>query len=113
MLLLKPQAYHGNKYGSPFFEGWYHKLTTKSNKSLAIIPGIYKSGLTDYKTAFLMVFDGSNGNVYFKKYQTTEFDCSKSEYKLHLGPNYFSLNEIRLDISDGDFELTGQVLRKI
>ena len=109
MLLLKPQAYHGNKYGSPFFEGWYHKLTTKSNKSLAIIPGIYKSGLTDYKTAFLMVFDGSNGNVYFKKYQTTEFDCSKSEYKLHLGPNYFSLNEIRLDISDGDFELTGQV----
>ena len=109
MLLLKPQAYHGNKYGSPFFEGWYHKLTTKSNKSLAIIPGIYKSGLTNYKTAFIMVFDGRNGNVYFERYDTKEFECSKSEYKLHIGSNYFSLNEMKLDIRSNNFQLKGQV----
>ena len=109
MLLLKPQAYHGNKYGSPFFEGWYHKLTTKSNKSLAIIPGIYKSGLTDYKTAFIMVFDGENGKVFFEKYDTNDFNISKSDYNLHLGPNYFSLNEIKLDIRSNNFYLKGEV----
>ena len=24
--LQHPEAYHGEKSGSPYFEGWYHKL---------------------------------------------------------------------------------------
>ena len=109
MLIRNPSAYHGNQNKRPFFEGWYHKLTTKDNRSLAIIPGIYHSGKTKNKTEFIMVFEGNKGNVYFKRYKTTEFHCSKSEYTLHLGPNYFSLKEIKLDISDDQFQLTGQV----
>ena len=109
MLLLKPEAFHGNKSKRPFFEGWYHKLTTKSNKSLAIIPGIYKSGQSKNETAFIMVFDGSNKKVFFERYSTKEFECSKSEYKLYIGSNYFSLDEIKLDISSKSFQLNGRV----
>ena len=109
MIIRNPSAYHGNKHKRPFFEGWYHKLTTKNNRSLAIIPGIYHSGKSNNKTAFIMVFDGVNGKVFFKRYKTSEFKCSKSKYALHLGTNYFSLKEIKLDIIDDDFQLKGQV----
>ncbi len=112
MLLLKPEAFHGNKSKRPFFEGWYHKLTTKSNKSLAIIPGIYRSGQSKNETAFIMVFDGSNKKVFFERYSTKEFECSKSEYKLYIGSNYFSLDEIKLDISSKSFQLNGRVTTK-
>jgi len=109
MLLKKPEAFHGSRNKSPFFEGWYHKLTTKGNKSLALIPGIYHSGLSNNKTAFIMIFDGSNGKVYFEKYDSSDFKCSKTEYKLHIGPNYFSLDEIKLDINNNNFKLKGEV----
>tara|TARA_B100001245_G_scaffold201561_1_gene161667 strand:- start:1112 stop:2086 length:975 start_codon:yes stop_codon:yes gene_type:complete len=109
MIIRNPSTYHGHKNKRPFFEGWYHKLTTKDNRSLAIIPGIYQSGQTNNKNAFVMIFDGSNGNVFFKKYETSEFQCSKSKYKLHLGSNFFSLKEIKLDINDDDLQLKGQV----
>lgn len=67
MIIHNPSAYHGHKNKRPFFEGWYHKLTTKDNRSLVIIPGIYESGQTNNKTTFVMIFDGSNGNVFFLK----------------------------------------------
>ena len=109
MVIRNPSAYHGNKNKRPFFEGWYHKLTTKNNRSLAIIPGIYHSGESNNKTAFVMVFDGTNGKVFFKRYETSEFKCSKSKYALHLGANYFSMKEIKLDIIDDDFQLKGHI----
>ena len=86
MIIRNPSAYHGHKNKRPFFEELYHKLTTKDNRSLVIIPGIYQSVQTNNKTAFVMIFDGANGNVFFNKYETSEFQCSKSKYKLHLGP---------------------------
>ncbi len=76
MIIRNPSAYHCHKNKRPFFEGWYHKLTTKDNRSLVIIPDIYQSGQTNNKTAFVMIFDGSNGNVFLKKYETSEFQCN-------------------------------------
>jgi len=43
MFLRDPSAYHGGKNKRPFFEGWYNKLVTDDDQSLAIIPGIYRS----------------------------------------------------------------------
>ena len=43
MFLRDPSPYHGEKYKRPFFEGWYNKLVTDDDQSLAIIPGIYRS----------------------------------------------------------------------
>ena len=33
-----PEAYHGDNAGTPFFEGWYHKIVTKSGHAIVIIP---------------------------------------------------------------------------
>ena len=41
--LYHPEAYHGINSGTPFFEGRYHKIVTKSGHPFAIIPGIYCS----------------------------------------------------------------------
>ncbi|MAR36128.1 MAG: hypothetical protein CMG19_04895 [Candidatus Marinimicrobia bacterium] len=112
MIIRHPSAYHGRKNKRPFFEGWYHKLTTISKKSLAIIPGIYHSGISDNKTAFIMIFEGNNGNVFFERFGATEFECSKSEYNLQIGPNFFSLNEMKLDISTNNLQLKGKVNTK-
>ena len=61
MIIRNPSAYHGNKHKRPVFEGWYHKLTTKNNRSLAIIPGIYHSGKSNNNTAFIMVLALAQG----------------------------------------------------
>ena len=55
MFLRDPGAYHGEKNKRPFFEGWYHKLVTDDGQSLAIIPGIYRSGFNNNQTAFIMI----------------------------------------------------------
>ena len=65
MFLRDPSAYHGGKNKRPFFEGWYHKLVTDDDQSLAIIPGIYRSGVNNNQTVFIMIFDGGNVDVFY------------------------------------------------
>jgi len=65
MFLRDPSAYHGEKNKRPFFEGWYHKLVTSDDQSLVIIPGIYRSGENNNQTAFIMIFDGFSGDLFY------------------------------------------------
>ena len=37
--LQHPEAFHGKDSRSPYFEGWYHKLVSKTKRSIVIIPG--------------------------------------------------------------------------
>ena len=68
MILRDPSAYQGEKNKKPFFEGWYHKLITVNCQSLAIIPGIYRSGVNSHQFSFIMIFDGNKGDVFFEKF---------------------------------------------
>ena len=43
MLIKKPEQYHGTSQKRPFFEGWYHKMSSPSGESIVAIPGIYRS----------------------------------------------------------------------
>ena len=63
MILKRPEAYHGQSYRRPFFEGWYHKMSSKDGNSFVIIPGIYRSGINNNQTAFIMFYQGSSGRV--------------------------------------------------
>ena len=90
MFLRDPSAYHGGKNKRPFFEGWYHKLVTDDDQSLAIIPGIYRSGVNNNQTVFIMIFDGGNVDVFYERFEVQQFSCSTSSYDLHIGSNYFS-----------------------
>jgi hypothetical protein len=107
--LRDPSAYHGGKNTKPFFEGWYHKMVMNNGQSLVIIPGIYRSGYNNNQTAFIMIFDGSNGDVFYEKFEVKQFSCSTSNYSLHIGSNYFSLQKVILDIESEMLTIKGQV----
>jgi len=107
--LRDPSAYHGEKNTKPFFEGWYHKIVMNNGQSLVIIPGIYRSGYNNNQTAFIMIFDGGNGDVFYEKFEVKQFSCSTSNYNLHIGSNYFSLQKVILDIESEMLTIKGQV----
>ena len=107
--LRDPSAYHGEKNTKPYFEGWYHKMVMNNGQSLVIIPGIYRSGYNNNQTAFIMIFDGGNGDVFYEKFEVQQFSCSTSSYSLQIGPNYFSLQKVILDIESEMLTIKGQV----
>ena len=112
MFIKKPEQYHGESNKKPFFEGWYHKITTTNGRSIVLIPGIYRSGSVDYETAFLMIYNGENGKVDYLTFSTDEFICDPNKYELRLGTNTFSLNEIKLNINTSSIEVNGHVKNK-
>ncbi len=82
MFIKNPAQYHGTLNKRPFFEGWYHKISMPNGQSIVLIPGIYKSGLIDYETAFIMIFNGQNGNVDYITFSPEEFICHPNKYEL-------------------------------
>ena len=109
MFLRDPSAYHGEKNKRPFFEGWYHKLVTSDDQSLVIIPGIYRSGEKNNQTAFIMIFDGISGDLFYEKFEVNEFNCSISSYDLQIGSNYFSPKRMIIDIDSKDLIINGKI----
>ena len=109
MFLRDPSAYHGEKNKRPFFEGWYHKLVTSDDQSLVIIPGIYRSGENNNQTAFIMIFDGISGDLFYEKFEVNQFNCSTSSYDLQIGSNYFSPKRIIIDIDSKDLIINGKI----
>jgi len=109
MIIKSPEQYHGSNK-RPFFEGWYHKMTTSKGKTLVVIPGIYRSGFSEYETAFLMIYQGSNGHIEYIPYPVSDFECNKKVYSLRLGENYFSLDKIKLNLNTEKINLNGTIL---
>ena len=109
MIIKSPEQYHGSNK-RPFFEGWYHKMTTSKGETLVIIPGIYRSGFSEYETAFLMIYQGSNGHIEYIPYPVSDFECNKKGYSLRLGENYFSLDKIKLNLNTEKINLNGTIL---
>ena len=110
MILKRPEQFHGNSKKRPFFEGWYHKMSTSNGDTLVLIPGIYRSGVNSNETAFLMVYQGSNGHFDYIPYPASDFNCESRDYSLFLGENYFSLNKIDLKVKTDKINLTGTIL---
>jgi len=112
MLIKKPEQYHGTSQKRPFFEGWYHKMSSASEESIVAIPGIYRSGITDKETAFLMLYEGTSGQVHYIPYSVDDFYCEPDKYALCLGKNYFSMDEVQLNITTESLQVQGQIIHK-
>ena len=54
--LQHPEGFHGKDSRSPYFEGWYHKLVSKTKRSIVIIPGMYRSGEVRNEFSFISHF---------------------------------------------------------
>ena len=77
MFLRGPELFHGQSIKRPFFEGWYHKMSCANGDTIVTIPGIYRSGIDDNETAFLMFYQGSSGQVDYIPYNVNDFQCDR------------------------------------
>ena len=107
--LQHPEAFHGADSRSPYFEGWYHKLVSKTKRSIVIIPGMYRSGEVKNEFSFIMIFDGNSGEVHFERFSFDHFVSKTNAYDTKIDKNHFSKNKINLDIKSDNFSIIGTV----
>ncbi len=99
--VLNPNRYHGFSAKAPFFEGWYYKLVSADGqKAVAIIPGVYLAQSQDQSHSFVQVFDSDDAEVRYHRFPYQAFKPSRESFELLIEQNYFSADEVRLDMDD-------------
>jgi hypothetical protein len=92
------------------FEGWYFKLVDASEKNaLAVIPGV-SFGEDEFEShAFVQVLDARGSGSHYASYPIDAFESAKDQFQIRIGPNEFSLNDIKLDITEAEHEICGNI----
>lgn len=97
--LFHPQRYQGIGKTKRYFEGWYYKLITADEKrAIAIIPGVAMDEMGK-RHGFIQVLDGNKLTSEYYNFPFENFNYENHRFKVSLGPNTFSGNEISLDHS--------------
>ena len=96
--IWNPHVYHGWGRSKRFFEGWYYKVVNNTETTaFAIIPGIAMDE-NGNKHSFIQILDGINNIAKYHKFDANEFKPSPWIHSLKIGNNYFSRDEISLDL---------------
>lgn len=102
-LMKNPKLFQGEEYiknNDYYFEGWYFK-NSSNNNGISFIPGI--SINYNEKKAFIQVI--TNESSYFINYDISEFMYSFNPFYIKIGKNYFSQEEIKIDLYDQSKEI--------
>jgi len=102
-LIKNPELFQGEKYlktNKNYFEGWYFK-NTNCNSSIAFIPGININ--KEERKAFIQVI--TDEFSYFVNYNIDDFIFGNNPFYIRIGNNYFSLDNIHIDINDEEQNL--------
>lgn len=106
-LLQNPEVFQGEmktKYAKSYFEGWYFKHTIQ-NKSISFIPGIHIE--EGKKSAFIQVI--TNFSSYYISYPFDKFSFSYEPFFIRIGNNFFSFDEMKIDLQDTDIKIQGEL----
>jgi len=107
-LIRNPDVYHGENKKSNFFEGWYFKLVHPfTGCAYCFIPGIFISNEKRYSHSFIQVLKGNENKFKYIKFRKDEFKASSSEFNLSVGKNFFSINQIELNINEQNERISG------
>jgi len=102
--------FQGNLKRKNYFEGWYYKLVDKTEKNIyAFIPVISLDKKYNSSHAFIQMLNGSTGETFHFKYPISEFKSSSKSFKVKIGANYFSLNQIELNINQNGQKIKGKL----
>ena len=96
--MKSPELFQGEKYintNENYFEGWYFKNTNNEN-GISFIPGININ--EQEKRAFIQVI--TNDSSHFINYNINDFKYSFSPFYVKIGNNFFSKDNIHVDIND-------------
>jgi hypothetical protein len=100
--IFHPEIFQGrHKTRKNYFEGWYFKCIDLDQKApLAIIPGVsYQKDGRDAH-AFIQIMDVAHGQVHYFRFPLSDFHADEKTFDVHIGDNYFSRNELRLNIEN-------------
>lgn len=108
--ILHPAWYHGHDKRPPFFEGWYFKLIDASRRHrYAIIPGIFKSDVSERHHAFVQVLNGTTGRAVYHRFPAEAFRAAEDRFEICVGPNRFTGESISLQLDSPEQTLHGEV----
>jgi hypothetical protein len=97
--LYRPESFHGFGRRGPYFEGWYFKFVDRTGSvRLAVIPGVFISADGRDSHGFIQTLEGSTGRTAYHRFAASEFRIHPTEFRLEIGRNRFSLDEVALDI---------------
>ena len=105
---LHPAWYQGRREPTPYFEGWYFKLVdpTEAHR-YAVIAAVFKTEGDDAPHAFVQVNDNVRGKMTYARYPLEAFRAARDRFAVHVGPNFFSDEALRLDLRTDDLRLQG------
>jgi len=109
--IFHPEIFQGkHKTHSDYFEGWYFKCIDMDQKApLAIIPGVsYQKDGRDAH-AFIQIMDVAHGKVHYFRFPLSDFHADDKNFEVHIGDNYFSRTELRLNIENEQGSYKGQL----
>lgn len=102
-----PEIFQGENQKRHYFEGWYFKvIDSNMEHALAIIPGISIEKQDTH--AFIQVLDHKN-KVRYIRYDIADFQYNEKKFEIMIGENYFSRNQVRLNITKSGFNIHGQL----
>jgi len=102
-LIRYPELFQGEKYlntSKNYFEGWYFK-NINNNNGISFIPGININ--KNEKKAFIQVI--TNNSSYFVNYNIDDFSFNDEPFYIKIGNNFFSKDNIHIDIKDDNQRL--------
>jgi hypothetical protein len=84
-------------------------VSQDENKAFAIIPGVSLTKDSEKSHAFIMVMDSRQKELFYFKFPIKQFWASSDEFKIKIGPNYFSTHKVCLNLNDGIKKINGQL----
>jgi hypothetical protein len=105
-----PEIFQGNLKKRHYFEGWYYKIISADLQTrFAFIPGISLDNKTNTSHAFIQVFNGITLDMQYFRFPITSFKASPSFLDVQIGNSAFSLDHIRLDIDQDNYQISGDI----
>jgi hypothetical protein len=108
---FNPEQFQGLGKTRNYFEGWYFKVVNEAEtKAFAFIPGIAMDD-SGRKHAFIQVLDGKRKTAVNHLFAVDKFDPVAGVFKLNIGENHFSGNQLSLRLPDiqGDLRFRDNV----
>jgi hypothetical protein len=111
--ILNPILFQGYKKKNRYFEGWYYKMVSADETyKVAFIPGISLAG--DKTHSFVQVFiSQKKPNMSLKtdyfKYEKTDFHYENEPFKVTVGPQTFTSNQLTVDFKSDRLQVKGDI----
>ncbi|MDD5067764.1 MAG: tocopherol cyclase family protein [bacterium] len=108
--IWNPEMYQGGMRKRNYFEGWYYKVVSASEKhSWIVIPGVSFGKEKSKAHAFIQVLSAGHPLSRYFMFPISQFSCTGDRSGIRIGKNFFSRNKVILDLQEKDITIKGRL----